>query len=412
MQKSQKPNAFPLAQQEDAGSNPARPTHPMAAPEIHCPAIHVPEVVRATESELSPILSFLKGRPARRKTRRFPKGTTQRDGRLDFCKQGIAPDGLRAVLEALATRSPDEQGRPWLEHLLLGTNALGDEGAAVLGAALERGLAVQTLYLGCNAIRGPGVTALARGLAGHPHARALWLKRNPIGEEGLDALLDVLPRTQLRTLDLTNCALGDAGVARVVRALERPGVAVEHLFIGGNGLSDPTPLARWLADPACTLKSLFLSASRLGDAGTPVIFGALASNHRLHALDLSSNAIGASGLVPAAMRAKSPSLRWLSLGASPATAKLGEQFNGFGDDAVPSLAQLCASSLGYLVLAGTALTSRGATALLASARSLSEPPAIVFGPGIARSIRRAGKALSSQRAPVPEDIRRIASVYR
>jgi Ran GTPase-activating protein (RanGAP) involved in mRNA processing and transport len=369
---------------------------------IHCPAIHVAEPVPAPPIELSGVLAYLRHGSDVPATRRFRRGTAQHDGRLDFCKQGLGSEGLRTVLDARGLR------HAWLGHLLLGTNGLGDEGATVLGEALGGGLDVQTLYLGCNRIGPDGARALARGLRGHATARALWLKRNPIGEEGLSAVLDVLPRTRLRTLDLTNCGLGDAGVARVVAALEQRNVHIEHLFIGGNGLEDAAPLARWLASPGCTLETLFVSASRLGDAGATAIFRALASNRRLMGLDLASNGIGGAGLVAA----RGLSLRWLNLGASPATLALGEQYNTIGDDAVPRLAALCQEPLRHLGLASTALTSRGAAQLLAAVAGVARPPALIFGPGIARRLRGLGKALCPERAAVPEDLRFIASVYR
>ncbi|MCA9720733.1 MAG: hypothetical protein KC468_39085, partial [Myxococcales bacterium] len=315
---------------------------------------------------------------------------------------------VRALLDALG------DGHPWLRHLLLGTNDLRDGGAAQLGAALGRGLALETVYLGCNVIREPGARALAEGLAANSSVRALWLKRNPIGERGAAALLAALrrPSCHVRTLDVTNCELGDAATGRLIAGLAEARASIEHLFLGGNGLTDPAPLVTWLVDPACPLKSLFLSASRLGDRGLSALAEALSRNTGLRALDVASNGLGPAGLRALAERADRLSITWLNLGASPATAALGERFNALGDAVVPELAKLCGSTLARLGLREAGLTSRGVVRLLAMISSLPTPPNLILGKGIARRLRRVASSLSPQRAAAPRPIRAIASVYR
>lgn len=348
----------------------------MVTPPVHCPAVYVPTVQLATAEELAPIIEHL-STTTEPSSQAFVKGTLQRDGRLDFCKQGLGPDGLRAVLRPLG------KGQARARHLLLGTNGLGDEGAAVLGDALEHGFQVQTLYLGCNLIGSEGVAALARGISHQGSVRALWLKRNPIGERGLSTLLHALPQTSLRTLDLTNCALGDEGACRVVEVLHQTCSPLRYLFLGANGLLDGRPLAAWLADPSCQLEGLFLGASRLGEAGAEQLFEALSVNRSLRTIDLSSNAIGR--LARLAKWLPNSSLAWLALGQSPAAEKLGVAHNHFG--------------------------SRDARTMLDAAAQITNPPTVLFGPGIARTLRRRGKGLTE--APtIPEDIRAIASVYR
>src|SRR4051812_48041850 len=61
----------------------------------------------------------------------FPVGTLLPDGRLDLCKQGLGPEGTRAVAASLRSNTR-------VVHLLLGANGLGDEGAkAVADLARE-----------------------------------------------------------------------------------------------------------------------------------------------------------------------------------------------------------------------------------------------------------------------------------
>ena len=378
-------------------------------PSTNCPAIHVGRIDIAPLDELAPIATYLartreNGSP--RTTRSFPRGTIVGDGRLDLCKQGLGPAGLSIILDALGHEHPR------LRHILLGTNAIGDDGAKMLGARLSSGLALHTLYLGCNAIRSAGTIALARGLVDHPHVRALWLKRNPIGEEGLAALLEVLPRTRIRTLDLTNCELGDSGLRDLFATLLRARVPIEHLFVGGNGLQDPEPLMRWVRDPSCALTSLYLGDSRLRSAGCRALLDTIADHRSLRSLSLASNGVSAGGLegtprVP---------LSWLNLGTSSATKVLGEEPNPLGDASVPTLVVFCrrAPELRYLGLVGTELSSRGVRTLLSEVRLLPSPPRIHVGKGIARNLKRTARGMNRQDVEpnVPEDVRLIASVYR
>src|ERR1043165_7769680 len=121
------------------------------------------------------------------------------DGRLDLCKQALGLEHTRELLPAAAAH-------PWLQHVLLGTNGLGDAGAHALSAwlgsaALPPNLA--TLYLGCNRIGPSGLAALASAVEETPTLCALWLKRNPLTASSAPRLCALLTRSQLQVLDLT-----------------------------------------------------------------------------------------------------------------------------------------------------------------------------------------------------------------
>ncbi|GAA4960513.1 hypothetical protein GCM10023238_29630 [Streptomyces heliomycini] len=103
----------------------------------------------------------------------FPLGTLRADGRVDLCKQGLGC-GRRRPADARRGRSPHAR------HVLLGTNAIGDEGASTVARALADGHGLHTLYLGCNRIGPEGAAALAGALSTDDTVRALWLKRNPV----------------------------------------------------------------------------------------------------------------------------------------------------------------------------------------------------------------------------------------
>ncbi|MFD0573249.1 hypothetical protein ACFQ0T_33475 [Kitasatospora gansuensis] len=75
-----------------------------------------------------------------------------------------------------------------MRHLLLGTDRLGDQGAATLTA---RTLAteVTTLYMGCNNITTTGACRIADHLRASPQTvQALWLKRNPLGDAAAEVV--------------------------------------------------------------------------------------------------------------------------------------------------------------------------------------------------------------------------------
>src|SRR5436853_5424395 len=106
----------------------------MSTPRTRCPAIHARGIELAPTTELEPIAEHLSSAQHVKTTRTFPRGTVVEDGRLDFCKQGLGPEGLSIVLDALGP------AHPFLRHILLGTNAIGDEGARRIGDRLSSGL--------------------------------------------------------------------------------------------------------------------------------------------------------------------------------------------------------------------------------------------------------------------------------
>ncbi|WP_344672180.1 ribonuclease inhibitor, partial [Catenulispora yoronensis] len=246
--------------------------------------------------ELAPVLAWLRrAEPVRARTD-FPAGTALPDGRLDMCKQDLGPLGAAAVADALP-----EGGGP-VKHLLLGTDGLGDGGAA---AVAPRAVAakVETLYLGCNNIGGGGVCEIAGRLIASPGVvKALWLKRNPIGADGVRAVAEtVRAGTVLRTIDLTQTGLAAAEIAVLVDAMIDAGGgahAIERLYLSGNrvGPDGAQELARLLA--AGAVAELYVSAATLGDAGALVLADALrgAPAGALRRLSVASNGIGPAAL--------------------------------------------------------------------------------------------------------------------
>ena len=67
--------------------------------------------------------------------------------------------------------------------LLLGTDGIGNAGAADVAELVGKNSALEVLYLGCNKIDAAGVAPLAASLTvPNSSVTGLWLKRNPVGE--------------------------------------------------------------------------------------------------------------------------------------------------------------------------------------------------------------------------------------
>ena len=394
------------------------------SPRLLCPLIQVPAFEPCARSELEPLLKWIgEDRPVSAATG-FPRGTALPDGRLDLCKQALGLDGALRVLEAI-------DGNHQIRSLLLGTDGLGDRGAAAAAAMIRdnRAPALETLYLGCNHIAEQGVAELAEALAlPHSPVQALWLKRNPVGPGGIAALGALLRTGKLRLLDLTNTMLGDEGVEVLVAALldqhDPAAPGLERLLLGSNGVGPrgAAALARLLIRLP-TLRELSLAVSRLGDEGARALAQGLAHAHGLEHLNLASCAIGPAGLeeLLTALRPL-PRLQQLDLGTTPSTATLGERDNDFEDlrGGAPIGSYLREEpALRRLDLRRSGLRSRGAMAVLAGLEDNHRLIDLRLGKHVARSVLRRAAALIRRNrggleldeAP-PDHVAAILSVYR
>ncbi|WP_049577445.1 gala protein [Nonomuraea sp. SBT364] len=388
---------------------------------------------------LEPLLARLADPAPVEAAETFPVGMLRPDGRVDLCKQALGVAGALRVLP-LAVRSPHAR------HLLLGTNSVGDTGAAALADALSAehpgevpgapspdraagGHRLETLYLGCNHISAEGAGRLAGWLAHDTTVRALWLKRNPLGDAGVTAVAAMLRRnTSIRTLDLVNTGLTPHGLRALLEALlDRP-VPVERLFLSGNGLGpDAAGLLAALARDA-GVRELYLAANHLGDAGARALAAAARADRPL-SLGLGGNGVGPAGA--RALAAALDGVELLDLGRPPSERALGAPPNAIGDDGVAALAAaLPGSALRRLELRHAGFTARGAVALVDALlpACADEGPGLHFhpalpaasvrleylglGPGIPRQLKQEVRALLHPAGPAHPDLLAINSVYR
>ena len=162
------------------------------------------------------------------------------------------PDGVQRLAAGLGAGA-----LPAVTSLTLAMH-VGDAGASALAAALGQGALprLKTLWLYHTAIGDAGLVALAPALRRRPALVGLHLDGNPLGDEGLAAL--VAPPTaagapaptttgvltKLRSLNLWSTQIADAGCANVASALDS-GVlpALKDLYLHGTLLASPAALA-------------------------------------------------------------------------------------------------------------------------------------------------------------------------
>ncbi|GAB7106770.1 hypothetical protein JCM4814A_50840 [Streptomyces phaeofaciens JCM 4814] len=372
---------------------------------VRCPAIEHPDIAISDPAALEPLLDRLRSAQPVAADETFPLGTVRADGRIDLCKQGLGTVGAARLMPVAAASAH-------ATHILLGTNAVGDDGArSVADALTTHGHGIHTLYLGCNRIGPDGVTALTDALTTDDTVHALWLKRNPVGDAGARAIAAMLRRnTTLRTLDLVNTGLTTDGLRALLDALTgRPG-PVERLFVGGNGLTaDAAPLLAALIRDA-GVRELYLPANHLGDEGAAIL-AAAADPARPVRLGLGGNGIG-----PAGARALADFLdgiEALDLGRPLSERSLGAPANTTGDEGAHALAAaLPGSPLRRLELCHTGLTGRGAKTLLAAVPDHSSLEYVGLGPGLPRKVKRSFTLRLRPVGRAHPDLRAIGSVYR
>lgn len=368
---------------------------------VRCPVITDPDAGLADPADFDPLIARLApSAPGVPSGEVFPRGAVQPDGRLDLCKQGVGPvQAGRLTAAAVAS--------PLVRHLLLGTNGLGAEGAAAVAGALPSGHGIETLYLGCNRIDADAVGPIADRLG---QVRALWLKRNPLGDQGVARLAAALSgNTSLRTLDLVNTGLTGTGLTVLASVLRTDGPRLERLYLGGNGLdrSAVPVLAQLIHDAG--IRELYLAANHLGDDGVAELAAAADGVAMTFGL-------GGNGLTPYGISALTPHLRaWpvLDLARPPSERALGATGNRVGDEGAAALAEVLPSArLRRLDLRRTGIGGRGARRLADAVAGHPTLEYLGLAEGVPRRIRRELTAALGQRPEPHPDVRAIASIYR
>jgi len=137
---------------------------------------------------------------------------------------GLGDAAMQALCEVLGRCAA-----PSLRILALSFNNFGPASAEALAAALGRGAMpkLERLFLLGNPIGNRGVAALAAPLRKLPALSQLLLGRCVIGDEGVASLVDNLGKDDFKALQhlrLSNNKITDAGVAKLLAALDAGGL--------------------------------------------------------------------------------------------------------------------------------------------------------------------------------------------
>jgi len=163
---------------------------------------------------------------------------------LTLIEPAAGPDGVQRLAEKLGAGA-----LPAVTTLDLGDTHVGDAGASALAAALGRGALprLKILDLHSTVIGDVGLVALAPALRRLPALEELELGGNPLGDEGLTAL--VVPPQQpagapppstgvlekLKRLWLSRTQITEAGCGTLAAALDGGALpALEYLYLQGT----------------------------------------------------------------------------------------------------------------------------------------------------------------------------------
>ncbi|KAF2829002.1 leucine rich repeat protein [Ophiobolus disseminans] len=307
----------------------------------------------------------------------FERGVEYSDGRMDLCKMVLGPRNIAALMDSLKTNQS-------VTHFLLGNNIIGPSGAKCIADFLkEFRNRMDTWYLAGNCIDGPSLRLLVDEWVNSTSVTNIWLKRNPLGPAAAGDIFQLVTQTDnLRTLDLDQTELGDAGVTELFNKLavhDRP-IALRHIYLNAVGVGEKAAgaIAKYLASPLCELAALYASNNPLGDAGVAALAHGLKVNTSLTRLTLASVGVNDAGIIALCNALeKHPSLVTLDIGQSYSTEDLEARYNWVTDHSASSLHSFVASSqkLAYLNLSQCAMTNIGLSTLL---EAVSNSPTLLF----------------------------------
>ena len=222
---------------------------------------------------------------------------------LDLGDNGLGPEGVATVLEALHSA----RIAPSLRMLSLRQNQAGETGAEALRALLssQGGHPLDTIDFGCNALGTKGGEIVAEGLLaaaglheagaeGASRIASLSLEYNELDDA--DKLATALKASPTLThLSLEWNQLGPSAVKALADALATQ-PPLTSLNVGWNGLGDggikELSHALELLPVESPLRHLRLHHNRMSVESSVPLSRALGA---LHSLDVSGNALGASG---------------------------------------------------------------------------------------------------------------------
>ncbi|SMY29582.1 unnamed protein product [Zymoseptoria tritici ST99CH_1A5] len=269
----------------------------------------------------------------------FEKGVIYADGRIDLCKNVTGPAHIGSLMSSLRTNE-------FAKHFLLGNNIIGPTGAKEIATFIhDFPNRFETWYLAGNCIDAASFSLLVDAMITSPIITNVWLKRNPLTSTAArDIARLIIHSPNLRTLDLDQTNLSDAGVASLFNCLtaRNQPIALRQIYLNANGIHRRacTAIATYLVTANCHLHSLYLSNNPIGSAASLLAPG-LARTRDLYRLVMQSCGLTSTSLSPllTAIIARRE-LMVIDFGQSYATEDLGARYNWFTDESTPALIDL------------------------------------------------------------------------
>ena len=253
------------------------------------------------------------------------------------------------------------------EDVVLSHYGLGKRGAVAFGRSLAVNVHVQMLDLGDNGLGSEGVVTLLKALQGSkaaPSLRVLSLRQNQAGEEGAEAVRDLLTGTSghvhpLETLDFACNAIGNKGADSIADGLSS-NTSLTSLCLEHNDIEHVEKLARAVGSNS-TLTSLSLEWNQIPPSGGKHLADALSEASSLASLNIGWNGLGdpGAGAIASAIEARPACLRDIRMHHNRMTT----------ESAVPFSRALVA--LDTLDVSGNALGQAGAAVLLLAQNELN-----------------------------------------
>ena len=262
------------------------------------------------------------------KTLEFEKGVLYSDHRMDLCKMVLGPPNIGELLKSLKTNT-------FVTHFLLGNNIIGPHGAKCIAEFLkEFPDRMDTWYLAGNCIDAPSFSLLVNEWIRSKSVTNIWLKRNPLGPSSAANVYKLITQTpNLRTLDLDQTELGDAGIAELFSKLAThvsdTALPLRHIYLNavGIGVKGAEAIAQYLASSQCKLHSLYAMNNPMGSAGVSALAVGLKQNKSLARLTLASVGMGDDGAIALCDALSShPNISAIDIGPSYATPDLGSRY--------------------------------------------------------------------------------------
>lgn len=293
-------------------------------------AILIPTPMPVTVSpldQLMPIFDALRANePTIASNITFYKGALT-PGALDLCKQ-VVGEHVNDLCEAL--KDTDQ-----IEHFKAGNCIMfkNSEDVRSIASIIEANKPpIKTWYLAGNCLDEKGAHIMAEALKKNNVAEAIWLKRNPIGPNGLQHIVGMLGINKfLKVLDLDNCGLLDEG-ARILSELKNTSITEWYLDANGFTAKGGAYLAEFIKNNIDTIQTFYASINRFEDEGAIKLIDAASESKVLLRFSLASNRltdVSASKLHAFAM--KLPQLISLDVGYYKSTFDMGEKPNFIED---------------------------------------------------------------------------------